>query len=366
MRSCILRKFGTIRLTTRPTLRNSAGTTTARIQPRPKSSRSAMITPPTIMIGADTATVQAISTSICTWVTSLVLRVISDGAPNSWTSRVENVPTRWNSAARRSRPRLIEVRAPNQTAATEHTTCTQRDGEHQATGAHDVAGVAGGDALVDDVGVEAGQVEHRHHADELERRPRRPGACGTARAARAGAGRASGLPPRSTPPRTRSAICSASSAGDIPSSGRLAPKIRLRRASGCDLGLDGELVAVRLEETGQPPVQVLLGLEHERRRPELLAVLALVLLVGGEQVRADRDHHRHRQVHPRRAPGRPRATTCSRRSSSAGHRRVELLLPVRGVDRLLGRRQQQALLVGEDPEDRALGDPGGLRRSRGC
>ncbi len=122
MRACILRKFGTIRLTTSPTLRKSAGTTMARIQPRPKSSRSAMITPPTIMIGADTAMVQAISTSICTCVTSLVPRVISEGAPNSWTSRVEKVPTRWNRAARRSRPRLIDVRAPNQTALTDDTT----------------------------------------------------------------------------------------------------------------------------------------------------------------------------------------------------------------------------------------------------
>ncbi len=124
MRACILRKFGTIRLTTRPTLRNSAGTTTARIQPSPKSSRSAITTPPTIMIGAETAMVQAISTSICTWVTSLVLRVISEGAPNSWTSRFEKVPTRWKMAVRTSRPRLIDVRAPNQTALTDATTWT--------------------------------------------------------------------------------------------------------------------------------------------------------------------------------------------------------------------------------------------------
>ena len=124
MRACILRKFGTIRLTTKPTLRNSAGTTTARIQPRPKSSRSAITTPPTIMIGAETAIVQAISTSICTCCTSLVLRVISEGAPNSCTSRAENVPTRWNSSARTSRPKPIAVRAPNQTAATEQTICT--------------------------------------------------------------------------------------------------------------------------------------------------------------------------------------------------------------------------------------------------
>ncbi len=124
IRLCILRKFGTIRLTTKPTVRNSAGTTTARIQPRPMSSRSAISTPPTIMIGAETAIVQPISTSICTCWTSLVVRVISDGAPNCWNSRVEKLPTRWNSSRRRSRPKPIAVRAPNQTALTAQTICT--------------------------------------------------------------------------------------------------------------------------------------------------------------------------------------------------------------------------------------------------
>ena len=77
------------------------------------------------MIGADTAIVQPISTSICTCCTSLVVRVISEGAPKCCTSRVENVPTRWKSAPRRSRPRPMAVRAPNQTAPTEHATCTR-------------------------------------------------------------------------------------------------------------------------------------------------------------------------------------------------------------------------------------------------
>ena len=77
-----------------------------------------MITPPTIMIGDWTAIVQPISTSIWTCCTSLVLRVISDGAPKCCTSRVENVPTRSKIAARTSRPKAIAIRAPNQTAAT--------------------------------------------------------------------------------------------------------------------------------------------------------------------------------------------------------------------------------------------------------
>ena len=51
------------------------------------------------MIGAATSSVQIISTSICTCCTSLVMRVISDGAPNVATSWAEKSVTRWNSAA---------------------------------------------------------------------------------------------------------------------------------------------------------------------------------------------------------------------------------------------------------------------------
>ena len=47
------------------------------------------MTPPTAVIGAATSNVQLISTNICTWVTSLVIRVMSDGAPNWPTSRAE-------------------------------------------------------------------------------------------------------------------------------------------------------------------------------------------------------------------------------------------------------------------------------------
>ncbi len=53
-----------------------------------------MTTPPTHMIGAATSIVQVTITSICTCCTSLVVRVISDGAPNPATSRAENSPTR--------------------------------------------------------------------------------------------------------------------------------------------------------------------------------------------------------------------------------------------------------------------------------
>ena len=107
------------------------------------SSRSAMITPPTIMIGADTAIVQVISTSICTCCTSFVVRVISDGAPNCCTSRVENVPTRWKSAARRSRPKLIAVREPNRTAITEQMIWPNATASITPPVRDDVVGVAG-------------------------------------------------------------------------------------------------------------------------------------------------------------------------------------------------------------------------------
>ena len=58
-----------------------------------------MITPTTIVIGAAIAIVHAITTSICTCCTSLVMRVISDGAPNVPTSRAEKSVTWWNRFA---------------------------------------------------------------------------------------------------------------------------------------------------------------------------------------------------------------------------------------------------------------------------
>ena len=119
MRLCTSRKLGTICQTTTPTARNSAGTTTASSHESPRSSRIAITTPPTIMIGTWTARVQASSASICTCCTSLVLRVMRDGAPNCATSRPENDPTRWKTAPRRSRPNDIAVRAAHATATTE-------------------------------------------------------------------------------------------------------------------------------------------------------------------------------------------------------------------------------------------------------
>ena len=122
--SCMTRKLGTIRLTMKPIRPPSTGTVTTISHDRPTSSRVAITIAPTIMIGADTIMVKPSSTSICTCWTSLVSRVISDGAPKCWTSRAENDPTRWKISARTSRPKPIAVRAANHTATTEHSACT--------------------------------------------------------------------------------------------------------------------------------------------------------------------------------------------------------------------------------------------------
>ena len=104
----------------RPTITPKTGTATATSQARPTSWRRAMITPPTAMIGAITIMVKVISTSICTCCTSLVLRVMSDGAPNPVTSRLEN-----EAAA--------EDRRPQVTAEGHGGACTEVDGGNRAS-----------------------------------------------------------------------------------------------------------------------------------------------------------------------------------------------------------------------------------------
>ena len=71
-----------------------------------------MTMPPTIMIGAETIIAAPMKTTVCTWVTSLVLREISVGAPKRETSWAEKSPTRAKTAARRSRPRPAADLAP--------------------------------------------------------------------------------------------------------------------------------------------------------------------------------------------------------------------------------------------------------------
>ena len=72
-----------------------------------------MMMPPTIMIGAATISVPAISTSICTCWTSLV--VAGDQRRRAELldlALARTLPTRWKIVARRSRPKPIAVRAP--------------------------------------------------------------------------------------------------------------------------------------------------------------------------------------------------------------------------------------------------------------
>ena len=90
---CIARNFGIIRLMMKPRLPASTGMHTSNRRDRSRSSRSAITIPPTHMIGAITIIVALINTSVWTCCTSLVVRVISDGAPNLPTSRADSRPT---------------------------------------------------------------------------------------------------------------------------------------------------------------------------------------------------------------------------------------------------------------------------------
>ncbi|GAP60342.1 hypothetical protein AHiyo1_38470 [Arthrobacter sp. Hiyo1] len=123
IRTCILRNSGTNRLTMRPTATSSTGTLTAISQDNCASCRTAMMTPPMLSMGAATMRVQDIRTSCWTCCTSLVERVISEGAPKRVTSCSENSPTLVKMAPRRSRPRPMAAFAPKYTAVIEHAIC---------------------------------------------------------------------------------------------------------------------------------------------------------------------------------------------------------------------------------------------------
>jgi hypothetical protein len=125
IRFCMSRNDGTIFRMMSPIATTSTGTLTPISQDKPTSSRSAITTPPTHMMGAAISIVHVVITSICTCCTSLVLRVIRDGAPNRAISRPEKVPTCWKIEARTSRPKLIAVRAPKYTAVIAALICTR-------------------------------------------------------------------------------------------------------------------------------------------------------------------------------------------------------------------------------------------------
>ena len=88
-------------------------------------SRSAMMMPPMLMIGAEITTLSIMSTTICTCCTSLVVRVISDGVPKWLTSACEKLSTRRNRAPRTSRPKAMATLEPQYTATTAASTNTR-------------------------------------------------------------------------------------------------------------------------------------------------------------------------------------------------------------------------------------------------
>ena len=126
--------------------------------------------PPTIRIGAEMITVSAMNTSVWTCWTSFVLRVMSDAGP-----KLVDLDLREASrpcakiALRTSRPKPIATAGPEvdrerPTAIAED----EGDDEHQRAGPEDVVGVALGDAVVDDVGVEVRQVQVADRLDEQQ------------------------------------------------------------------------------------------------------------------------------------------------------------------------------------------------------
>ena len=117
--TCIERKSGMARDITMPMKAAMIGRITTSSSDNGTSVRSAMITPPTIRIGAETITVRPTKTRVWTCWTSLVLRVMSDAAPNPLTSTCEKVSTLVKIALRTSRPKPIATRAPKYTAITE-------------------------------------------------------------------------------------------------------------------------------------------------------------------------------------------------------------------------------------------------------
>ena len=161
-------ELGSIRRTTSATDRARSGTATATSQDSPTSSRNAMNTPPIIISGAETIIVVAMNTMVCTWVTSLVLREISVGAPNRETSCAEN-----DADPTEHRRAHVPAEAGGGLGAQERRRhgrghLQQRDHQHHGAGVQDVGGVALGHAVVDDLAEEAGQVQRRHGRHQLE------------------------------------------------------------------------------------------------------------------------------------------------------------------------------------------------------
>ena len=116
---CIAWNSGIARRMTVPITISRIGMITTRTPVRGTSWRRAMITPPMIIIGADS--IMTIAMSATCWIcwTSLVFRVIRLAAPKWLTSTWLNVSTLRKIACRMSRPRPMATRAEKNTVTNE-------------------------------------------------------------------------------------------------------------------------------------------------------------------------------------------------------------------------------------------------------
>ena len=119
--TCMTRNCGTTVISMAPMTTAITGTATTSRSDSTAPSLTAMIIPPTHMIGAMTISVSPICRNswIC-WI-SLVLRVIRDGVPKRFISRAEKDCTRVNTAARMSAPAPIATRDAQYTATIART-----------------------------------------------------------------------------------------------------------------------------------------------------------------------------------------------------------------------------------------------------
>ena len=128
----------------------------------------AMKMPPRAMIGAVMAIEQTITPSSWTCWTSLVMRVISDGAPSWLTSRWENDVTRWKRSLRTSRPKPIAALAETYMAPMAKTIWMPATPSMTPPSPPDVVGVAGEHAVVDDLGVDGRQQQRAARLHDLQ------------------------------------------------------------------------------------------------------------------------------------------------------------------------------------------------------
>ena len=110
--TCIAMNRGIARRVIRPMMSTIRGTITISSPDSGTSWRRAMMTPPTMRMGAETIIDSAVTTTIWTCCTSFVLRVISEAVPNLLTSTCEKVWTARKTALRMSRPTAMAVSAP--------------------------------------------------------------------------------------------------------------------------------------------------------------------------------------------------------------------------------------------------------------